>query len=172
MKLSERDKRALKIGAVSAVAILAFTFGTTWAGHWRERRKSIAEKRTTLKSIQVDKDKQERLMSIVPVFEDPNEEEEQKILFREKFYEQLKQVGFKSGEPIRVLRAKKAQAGTDYKLLGLQTRGKCNFQQLLDLLTKVNENPYLVGIEEMRMECDEKNRQEFKLDLTVSTFVK
>ena len=172
MKLSKRDKRALKIGAVSAVAILAFTFGTTWAGHWRELRKSIAEKRTTLKSIQVDKDKQKRLMSIVPVFEDPNEEEEQKILFREKFYEQLKQVGFKSGEPIRVLRAKRVQAGTGYKVLGLQTRGECKFEKMLDLLTNLYENPYLVGIEELRMECDPKKRKKFKLDLTVSTFVK
>ena len=172
MKLSQRDKRALKIGAVGAVAILAFTFGTKWVGHWTEVRKSIAEKRATLASVEVDKAQQERLMSIVPVFEDPNEEEEQKILFREKFREQLKKVGFKGGEPIRVLRAKRAQAGTGYKLLGLQTRGECKFEKMLDLLTNLYENPYLVGIEELRMECDPKKRKKFKLDLTVSTFVK
>ena len=172
MKLSQRDKRALKIGAVGAIAILALTFGTTWVGHWTEVRKSIAEKRATLASIKVDRAQQERLMSIVPVFEDPNEEEEQKDRFREKFSEQLKKVGFKRGEPIRVLRAKRAQAGTGYKLLGLHTRGECKFQQVLDLLANVYENPYLVGIEEMRMECDPKKRQKFKLDLTVSTFVK
>ena len=171
MKLSQRDKRALKIGAVGVVAILALTFGTKWVGHWTELRKSIAAKKATLESIKVNKDKQERLMSIVPVFEDPNEEEEQKIRFREKFYEQLKKVRFKC-EPIRVLRAKRAQAGTGYRLLGLQTRGECKFQQVLDLLANVYENPYLVGIEEMRMECDPKKRQKFKLDLTVSTFVK
>lgn len=171
MKLSQRDKRALKIGAVGAVAILAFTFGTKWVGHWSEVRESIAAKKTTLKSIQVDKAEQERLMSMVPVFETPQDEEKQKFLFREKFYEQLKKVGFK-GEPIKVLRARKAQTGTGYRLLGLQTRGKCNFEQMLDLLTNLNENPYLVGIEELMMECDPKKRREFKLDLTVSTFVK
>jgi hypothetical protein len=172
MKLSERDKRALKIGAVCAVAILVFTIGTTWVGHWGELRQSIAAEEARLMSIKTDKVQRERLMSIVPVFEDPNEEEEQKILFRAKFYEQLKQAGFKFEQPIRALRARKAREGTDYKLLGLQTRGKCNVDQMLDLLAKLNENPYLVGIEEMRMECDPKNRREFKLDLTVSTFVK
>jgi len=171
MKLSQRDKRALKIGVIGAAVILAFTFGTRWVGHWSEVRESIAAKKATLKSVRVDKDERERLMSIVPVFETPQDEEKQKFLFREKFYEQLKKVGFK-GEPIRVLRTKKTQAGTGYRLLGLQTRGKCNFEQILDLLTNLNENPYLVGIEEMRMECDPKKRQEFKLDLTVSTFVK
>lgn len=171
MKLSQRDKRALKIGAIGAVAILAFTFGTKWVGHWSEVRKSIAAKKTTLKSIHVDKAEQERLMSMVPVFETPQDEEKQKFLFREKFHEQLKKAGFK-GEPIKVLRAKKAQAGTGYRLLGLRTRGKCNFEQMLDLLTNLNENPYLVAIEEMRMECDPKKRREFKVELTVSTFVK
>ena len=170
-KLSERDKRALKIGAIGAAAILAFTFGTKWLGHWSEVRKSIAARETMLKSIEVDRDERERLMSIVPAFEMPKQEEEQKYLFRDQFHEQLKKVGFKS-EPIRVLRAKKTQAGTGYKLLALKTRGECEFEKMLDLLTNLNENPYLVGIEEIRMECDPKKRQKFKIDLTVSTFVK
>jgi hypothetical protein len=172
MKLSERDRRALIIGAVCAVGILAFTFGTKWVGHWTEVRKSIAEKRATIANVGIERAQQKRLMSIVPVFEDPNEEEEQKIRFRDKFSEQLKKAGFKRGAPIRVLRAKRAQAGTGYRVLGLQTRGECKFQQILDLLTNIYENPYLVGIEEMRMECDPKKRQKFKLNLTVSTFVK
>jgi hypothetical protein len=172
MKLSERDRRALIIGAVGAAGILAFAFGTKWVGHWTEVRRSIAEKRATLAGVEVERAQQKRLMSIVPVFEDPNEEEEQKIRFRDKFSEQLKKAGFKRGAPIRVLRARSAQAGTGYRLLGLQTRGECDFNKMLDLLTNLNENPYLVGIEEMRMECDPKKRQKFKLDLTVSTFVK
>ena len=172
MKLSKRDKRALIIGAVCVVGILAFTFGTTWVEHWSKLRKSIANNKTKLKSVEKDKALLKLSMSKVPVFEDPNEEEEQKILFRDKFHEQLKQSGFKFEQPIRVIRAKKVKEGIAYKLMGLQTRGKCSFEQMLDLFTKLNENPYLVGIEDMRMECDPKNRREFKLDLTVSTFVK
>ncbi|MHC4387449.1 MAG: hypothetical protein ACYSX1_02460 [Planctomycetota bacterium] len=172
MKLTKRDERALKVGAVCIVGILAFTFGTTWVEHWSKVRKSIATNEATLMSLKVNKTKQERLRSIVPIFEDPNEEEEQKILSRGKFHEQLKQSGFKFEQPIRVIRAKRIQEGMRYRLMGLQTRGKCGFEQMLDLFTKLNENPYLVGMEEMRMECDPKNRREFKLDLTVSTFVK
>jgi len=170
-KLSQRDKRALKIGAVCVAATLVFAFATDWFGHWVEVRKSLALKRAKLEAIRVDKTKQEGLLSIVPVFEMPQEEEEQKFLFREKFNKQLKKAGIK-GEPIRVLRARKPQRGTGYKLLCLQCRGKCNFGQVLDLLAALRENPYLVGIEELKIECDPKKRQEFKLDLTVSTFVK
>ena len=36
----------------------------------------------------------------------------------------------------------------------------------------MKENPYLVGIEEMRIKCDENNREKVELDLTVSTFAK
>ena len=172
MKLSKRDKRALKVGVICAVGIVAFTFGIEWVGHWSKVRRSIANNEAKLKSVEIDKAQLKRSMSKVPVFEDPNEEEEQKILFRDEFYEQLKQSGFKFEQPIRVIRAKRAQEGMPYKLMGLQTRGKCGFEQILDLFTRLNENPYLVGIEEMRMECDPKNRREFKLDLTVSTFVK
>lgn len=172
MKLTKRDKQALIIGAVCVVGILVFTFGTTWVEHWSQVRKSIANNQASLASVEIDKALLKLSMSKVPVFEDPNQEEEQKILFRDKFSEQLKQSGFKFEQPIRAIRAKKAQEGMPYRLMGLQTRGKCDFGQMLDLFAKLYENPYLVGIEEMRMECDPKNRREFKLDLTVSTFVK
>ena len=54
----------------------------------------------------------------------------------------------------------------------MKCSGKCKFAQILDLLASLKENPYLVGIEEMRIKCDTKNRQEIELDLTVSTFAK
>ena len=43
---------------------------------------------------------------------------------------------------------------------------------MLDLLANLKENPYLVGVEELRMRIDKKKPQEVDLDLTVSTFVK
>jgi len=59
-----------------------------------------------------------------------------------------------------------------YKLLRLKCSAKCNFRQALDLLARLKENPYLVGIEELKIACDQKNRQDVKLDLMISTFVK
>ena len=169
-KLSKRDIRALKIGAVCVVAILVFLFATWWRKRWARVKEEGAEVRAQLEAISVDKTKQAGLMSIVPVFEMPVIEEEQKFLFRNKLDEQLKKAGIGS-KPLQILSTGKSpQAG--YKLLRLKYSGKCKFGQVLDLLARLNENPYLVGIEEMRIRCDQKKRQEIELDLTVSTFVK
>jgi hypothetical protein len=43
---------------------------------------------------------------------------------------------------------------------------------VLDFLARLNENPYLVGIEELKIKkVDPKKPQDVELDLTVSTFV-
>ena len=63
-----------------------------------------------------------------------------------------------------------------YRVLRIKCKGKCKFDQLLDFLAALKENPYLVGVEELRIECDSKQppdkRQDIEVDLTVSTFVK
>ena len=169
-KLSEKDIRALKIGGVCVAAILLFVFASMWFDHWSEARASLAQVKAKLDLIDVDKAKQAGLLSIVPVFEMPQKEETQKFLFRNKLNEQLKKVGINS-KPLQVLPGGKSrQAG--YQLLRLKCSTKCRFAQVLDLLARLNENPYLVGVEELRIRCDPKKPQEVELDLTVSTFVK
>ncbi|MHC4666438.1 MAG: hypothetical protein ACYS9T_10885 [Planctomycetota bacterium] len=171
-KLSQRDKRALKIGAISVAAMLVLVFATTWLGHWGQVRKSLRAKREKLKAISMSESKRTGMMTIVPVFEMPQEEEKQKFLFRDKVNEQLKKAGIKD-EILQFLRTEKSRQEGGYKLLRLQCRrGKCNFGQALDLLAGLKENPYLVGIEEFRIECNPEKRQEFRLDLTVSAFAK
>jgi len=171
VKLSQKDKRALKLGAVCVAAVLVLMFAAKWLGSWAAVRKSLAVAKTELKSINMDEAKQAGLLSIVPVFEMPQNEEKQKFLFRDKLNEQLKKVGIRS-EPLQVLSTGKSQGWAGYKLLRLQCSVKCRFEQVLDLLASLNENPYLVGIEEMRIKCNPKNRQEIELNLTVSTFIK
>ena len=169
-KLSKKDIRALKIGGVCVAAILLFVFASMWFDHWSEARASLAQVKAKLDLIDVDKAKQAGLLSIVPVFEMPQKEETQKFLFRNKLNEQLKKVGINS-KPLQVLPGGKSrQAG--YQLLRLKCSAKCRFAQVLDLLAGLNENPYLVGVEELRIRCDPKKPQEVELDLTVSTFVK
>lgn len=169
-KLGERDIRALKIGAVCVAAILVFLFATWLRDRWGKVRDEGAEVRAQLEAISVDKTRQAALMSIVPVFEMPVIEEEQKFLFRKKLDEQLKKAGIKS-KPLQILTAGKSPV-PGYKLLRIKCSAKCRFGQVFDLLARLNENPYLVGIEEMRIQCDPKKRQEVDLTLTVSTFVK
>jgi hypothetical protein len=170
-KLNQRDKRALKLGVVGVAAIFAFVFGSEWLDRWQHARGSLQAKRKQLQVISPSRAKQEALLAIVPVFEMPQEEEKQKFLFRSKLNEQLKKAGIK-GEPLRF-----QPIGTsrhdEYKLLRLQCRaGKCKFGQVLDLLAVLKDNPYLVGVEKFEMKCDPKKREEFELNMIVSTFVK
>ena len=167
--LNQKEKRTLKFGAVCAVAIVVLTFATQLLRHWKQVRGSLAGINNKLENIDVGDAKRAGLMSIVPVFEMPKKEETQKFLFREKFNEQLKKARIKS-EPLQILPAAKSPVA-GYKLLRLKCSAKCKFGQALDLLANLKENPYLVGIEEFKIECDQKKRQDVKLDITVSTFV-
>lgn len=168
-KLSQREIRTVKIGAVCTAAILIFTFGTEWLERWKQVRKSLAQARAKLKDVRT---KQAGPLMTVPVFEMPEEEEIQKFLFRDKFNEQLKKAGIKN-KPLQILSPGKSTV-RGYKLLRIKCSGKCQFGQVLDLLSNLKENPYLVGIEEFKITCDPdpKKRKEIDVDLTVSTFVK
>jgi hypothetical protein len=169
-KLSQKDIRAIKIGVIGAAVILVFVFVSNWVNHWRQARSSLDVLQEKLELIDVDKARRAGLMSIVPVFEMPKSEEEQRFLFRDKLAEQLRQARINS-EPLQEVSAGKSPyAG--YKLLCLKCNAKCRFDQVLDLLANLKENPYLVGVEEMRLKTDQKNPQEVELTLTVSTFVK
>ena len=172
-KLTQREKRILMIGALSAGVILVLHFGLDGLDHWRTVRASLKSARDKLKEVAVDETKQAGLLSIVPVAETPQLEEKQKFLFRDRLHEQLKKAKIKP-EPLAILAARR-KAGLPYKVLRIKCRGKCQFNQLLDFLATLPENPYLVGIEELRIECDTKQpadkRKDVVVDLTVSAFV-
>lgn len=169
-KLSNKDIRTLKYGAIGAVAIILFVFGSAGHERWTKAKANGAVLRTKLDTINVDKAKQAGLASIVPVFEMPQVEEEQKFLFRDKLSEQFKKAGIKN-KPLQIQAGRKSpQAG--YKLLLVKCNATCQFVQVLDFLARLNENPYLVGIEELKIKCDPKKQGEVALDLTVSTFAR
>lgn len=172
IKLSQRDKRALKLGAVGTVAILAFWLGSKWLEHWGKVKQAVAEKEQQLDVVSLPEGQRQRLLSTVPVFEMPQAEEKQKFLFRNKLAEQLKKTGVKC-EAMQFLPAVKSRH-QGYRLLRLKCQqAKAKFPQILDLLAALKENPYLVGIEKFEMKCDpKKKKDEFQVDLTVSTFVK
>ncbi len=166
----EKNIRALKILVVCAAGIFVFWVGSKVYDIRKEARASLALLEDKLELIDVDKAKRAGLMSIVPVFEMPEEEETQKFLFIDKLSEQLKKAGIKN-QPLQVVSTgKSGQAG--YRLLRMKCSAKCRFTQVLDLLANLKENPYLVGVEELRMRIDKKKPQEVDLDLTVSTFIR
>jgi hypothetical protein len=164
----------LQIGVIAVVVIPVFTFGLDWIDNWRSVRASIADAQAKLSDLGIDEAKHAALLSVVPVVEMPQPEETQKFLFRDKLHEQLKKAGITT-QPLQILPTRNMRNGP-YKVLKIQCKGKGKFDQLLDLLAGLKENPYLVGVEELRIECDTKQppekRQEMDIQLTVSTFVK
>ena len=170
MKLNEKDKRALKLLVLCAVAVVAFVVGDKEYKRWRKARTEGSVLKSKLKAIDIGENKHKGLMAIVPVFKMPVEEEEQGFLFREEFNKQLKKAGIRN-EPLQI-QTKTRSPLTGYKSLLLVCNAKCRLSQALDLLARLNENPYLVGIEEFKIKIDPKKRSEVELKLTVSTFTK
>lgn len=170
-KLNPKDIRAIKIGAVCVVAILLFVGLSSWLENWGHLRASLKKTKSDLELLNPSEAKQEGIKSIVPVFQMPKSEEEQKFLFRDELTKQLKKVGIKS-EPLQVLAAVKAKEFPGYRLLRFKCKAKCKFGQMIELLAGLNKNPYLLGIEDLKFKCNEKKREEVELDLVVSTLVK
>ncbi len=169
-KMSQKDVRALKIGAVGVAVILVFLFASERYDRWDQARKSFSELQEKLDDIDLNKAKRSGLRSIVPVFEMPVAKEKQRFLFRDSLNEQLKDAGINNGFVQEVAGGKSPAPG--YNILRLKCSGKCRFGLVLDLLGRLKRNPYLVGIEEMRVKIDPKNQQQAEFDLTVSTLVK
>ena len=177
-KLNEREKRMFLIGGAAVAAILVFTYGTKGIDGWHKSRVSLAQAKKKLSEVETDKTKLAGLMALVPVFETPQTEEKQKSLFREKLYEQLKKAGINTEPPQPLLGKKVSVGGTTYQVLKIKCKGKCKFDQFLDLLSNLKENPYFVGVEELQIRFDTKEPPEKRkdkdvdIDFTVSTFVR
>jgi hypothetical protein len=169
-KLSQKDIRALKMGAVGVVAILILVLALEGHQRWNQARQLSMTLEQQLDDIDLNKAKRSGLTSIVPVFKMPVEKETQRFLFRDLLNEQLRDARINSQPIQEVPGGKSPVAG--YELLRLKCSGKCGFGQILNLLADLKNNPYLVGIEEMRIKVDPKNQQQVEFDLTVSTLVK
>ena len=171
-KLSQKDKRTLKLGVIAAgLILLYFVILGPWMQGWKYKKASLQNRRAKLDAVLAENGtaavKQRGLLSVVPVLELPKAEKEQGPLFRGKFNEQLKKAGIKT--KTLQLTLKKTGGG---KMLRLQCKGKCNWGQAMDLLAELNSNPYFAGVEEMVLKCNPKKPQEVELTLAVSAFVK
>ncbi|MEN6335287.1 MAG: GspMb/PilO family protein, partial [Phycisphaerales bacterium] len=166
----------LLLGAAAVVLIFVFTYGSKGYDHWSQARRTLAAAKNKLGEVETDKNRQAALATMVPAIEAPQVEDKQKFLFRDKLHEQLKKAGINT-EPLQFLPVRKSRS-LPYRVLKIKCKGKCKFDQLLDFLSNLKENPYLVGVEELRLQCDTKEPpekrkdKEIEIDLTVSTFVK
>ncbi len=169
LKITERDKRTIKFGAVGVVLILGFFAVSEGNERWQAFRAKKAGIESKLSDIKVDPRKRAGLLNVVPVFEMPEEQGVQEFLFRDKLNEQLKRLGIKN-KPLEIMKPGKMKDG--YRPLNIKFSARCRFSQVMDLLAALKENPYFVAVEELRLRVDAKKRQEVDFDMTVSTFVK
>ena len=167
-KLSERDKRALVLGGIIVAAIVLYAVLGPWLEDWRVTRAALAERKATVSEIIA---KTDELVAKVPNLEMPAGEKIQGPLFRDSFSEQLKKTGV-NVKSLQYVSSKKEKRVAGYKVLLLQCKGKCRFDQLLDLLTGLDENPYMVGIEQFELKFDNKDRRQIDIVMTVSSFAR
>ena len=176
--ISEKDKKVIKFGGIAVAVILVwFLVIGPWFSDWGEIRKELGVERRQLQNVSASSDdkvagaKQSGLFSMVPVFEMPEAGKEQTQKFRAKFNEQLKKSGLKVTS-LQFLKRQKLKETSDYGMYPLKFHGKGNFNQVLDLLAGLNSNPFLLGIEDIRLTCDKKDRKTMEIDMVVSTLTK
>ncbi len=178
--MSRRDKRALLLGGVGAMLILLYAYVVKpWQAEQATLRAKVETQEKLLERIGLSptaqaKMHQKILAQKVPAFTMPEGEDMQRLIFEREFSNLLKKAGVKPKSMPQFISQGKKIPQLGVKKLKIQGEGKCKFEQALDLLASVYENPHLASVEEFKLTCDEKKRKERMVDvsLTVTTFTK
>lgn len=174
--MNRRDRRAVVwgLGAV-AVIIVYCVLISPLLEDWQMTRFKIDSAKAKLSKLGVGDEagqtaKMRGLFKTVPCVELPESEVVQRRLFRDKIFEQMKSAGVVAiSGPGYVGKVKKQGS---FKTLRLKCSAKCSYEQLLKFIGNIKSNPYLLSVEEMKIRCDEKKRNQLSVSFVVSTFVK
>lgn len=173
--MTQKDKKTLAFGAVIVVLVVGYVVGDPWFRDWRSVRTQIRTRRAKIDAVtsksEAAKKKTDELNRMVPVFEIPALEKKQAVLFRDAFNEQLKKAGLQV-KTLQPVGSKSAKRVSGHKLLKYQCRGRCNIDQIFNLMADLNSNPYLAGVEDINLKCDQKDRRQMDFVLTVSTLAR
>lgn len=112
--------------------------------------------------------KRKTLTAAAPALEMPVSPEKQIQLLRDKLTQQAQQAGVQI-KNMQFLSGTAASPGAS-GILMLKCQGRCQFPALLKLLEDLKNNPYYVGVEDLSIRADDKNRQDLEVIITVSTF--
>lgn len=167
-KLSEKDKKTLKNGAIAVVAIAVLMLTMQGYGSWNQNQGEYDKLMKDLNKVNLTDSMRSRQLNAVPEFQMPRPKQDQKEAFRNELDALLDSLRIDT-EPWQEVTVKKSPL-TDYGFLLLKCSGSCRFEQILDLLAGLKSNPYLAGIEELSIQCDPQNPQQADFAITVSTF--
>jgi glutamate/tyrosine decarboxylase-like PLP-dependent enzyme len=173
-QLNQRERKTLLVCLVACAAMLLwFLVLEPGVKQGRQLRSQLQQQRQKL-SILLAKEgtsealKQKNLTQAVPMLEMPTASEKQNQLLRDKITQQLGQAGVQVKNFTFSSGIAQGPGATD--VITLRCQGKCQFTSLARFLDDLRKNPYYVGIEELSIKTDEKNRQNLDIAFTVSTF--
>jgi type II secretory pathway component PulM len=173
-QLNQRERKTVLISLVVCAAMLLwFIVLEPAARQGRQLHSQLLLQRQKLNSLlaregTVDALKQKQLTQAVPMLEMPTASEPQSQLLRDKITQQLQQAGIQVKNFQFSTGIVQGPGATD--MITLRCQGKCQFSSLARFLDDLRKNPYYVGIEELSIKTDEKNRQNLEIGFTVSTF--
>lgn len=171
-KLNEKDKKTVKIGGLAAILLLVL-FGT-YQGYnlWESKKKDTKKLDSELVALNMTESAHKNLMATVPVFQMPKDEETQKTNFRSSLNQLFEQMRINTDPLVEVAAGNTIRPPVGYGALCLKTSssGTISFQNILYLLAALKENPYLAGIEELKITCDQQNPQLANFSIVLSTF--
>jgi len=180
LQISTRDKRALAIGGIGVLVMVLYAYVVNpWLAHQAALQERVEQQEQLLERIGMSASPKAKMAQMllakkVPTYTMPEEEDMQRLIFEREFDKQLKKAGVKPKSMPQFISQGKKISQLGVKMLKIQGEGKCKFEQALDLLAAIYENPHLVSVEEFKLTCDEKKRNERLVDvsLTVTTLTK
>lgn len=175
--LPQRDRRAIGFGVIAVIVICVYLLvALPFVESWTAIRGEIKTYQANLDAVNIKSASNQAkiigLYKTVPCLEMPQDEDAQRKLFWEKTYDQLKSagVGVASGPSYLPVSRKKTIAG--YNVLKLRFTGACKYDQLLKFFVSLNENPYLVSIEDFSVNEDPKKQGQVSFDMTLETLTR
>lgn len=172
-QLNQRERRTVFICLGAAAAMLVwFLLVEPVVRQGRQLRSQLQKERQKLnillaKEGSSDALKQKNLIMAVPMLEMPVSAEKQIELLRDEVTRQLQQAGVQVKNFTFTTGIAQGPGASD--IASLRCQGKCQFSSLVRFLDDLRKNPYYLGIEELSIKTDERNRQSLEIAFTIST---
>ena len=159
LKLNQKDKKTLQLGGVGVVAVIVLVFGLQGFDRWKQSKEDLKSLERKIDTLDVSKDRRviDNLRQKVPYFEMPTTKDNQRSLFMDSIDAQIRAVGINTGPVGEQAGGKTIVPG--YDMIRVKSSGNCSFSQLLNLLAVLKQNPYLVGVEELRIKVTTPQQQ-------------
>ncbi len=172
-KMNEKDQKTIKMGGLAVLALIVAFSVYQGYDYWTIQKKKAKELNNDLDALKMNDSAHKKLMADVPIFQMPQEDSIQKTNFRNYLNQQFEQLRISTDPWVEVAKPSNAvRPPANYNALSLKTstRGTARFQDILNLLAALKQNPYYVGIEELKITCDPQNPQLATLSIVLTTF--